>query len=351
MLQLSGWDISIVPLLLLGLGVGVLSGFTGVGGGFVVTPALIILGVPADLAVGTSLFWAFLNSLASSLSHRNHGNTDIKLGICLSLPALGGVEVGVRLADHMRKAGVQDVAILSVSILLMVFIGVYMLSESLKRKATLDQAEEGESLAPLQPTALARKLQAINIPPRMEFARSGITISIWIILTLGFLIGIVTGFVGVGGGFIIVPALTYVVGIPAILAVGSSTINVILSSGYGGIRYLLGGDVVIPITLALLAASIPGVIFGASVTRRVRGVAVRLVLGVMTTIVCIGSVFKLVWFLLDQTFPLLETLASLVTFTGVLLPAVIVVLLKWSARRHEKNKPVPEAVVSFFRQP
>jgi uncharacterized protein len=351
MIHLSGFDVNIIPLLLLGLGVGVLSGFTGVGGGFVVTPALIILGVPADLAVGTSLFWVFLNSLAGSIIHRNRGNADIKLGLCLSLPSLFGVEAGIRLAHYMRSVGMQDVAILSVSILLMVCIGVYTLFESLKRKATFDQAEEGMELPSRQTTMLARRLQAVNLPPRVKFPRSGVTISIWIILALGYLIGIITGFVGVGGGFMIVPALTYVVGTPAILAVGSSTVHVVVSSFYGGGRYLLSGDVVIPLALILLSTSIPGVFFGASATMSVRGVAIKLVLGLTITIVCLGSIFKLTWFLFDKSVPFLEISANIVTFTGIILSVLIVTLLQWGAGRREKGKPISRALTSLFRRP
>jgi uncharacterized membrane protein YfcA len=96
MLHLSGFGGEHYSPAFTRLSVGVLGGFTGVGGGFVVTPALIILGVPADLAVGTSLFWVFLNSLAGSIIHRNRGNADVKLGICLALTALFGVEAGIR---------------------------------------------------------------------------------------------------------------------------------------------------------------------------------------------------------------------------------------------------------------
>lgn len=351
MLHLSGFDVNIIPLLLLGLSVGVLSGFTGVGGGFVVTPALIIMGVRADLAVGTSLFWVFLNSLAGSIIHRNRGNADVKLGIGLALPALFGVEAGIRLADHMRRAGMQDVAILSVSILLMVFIGVYTLVESLKRKTAIDQTEEGKELTFHQTTMLARRLQAVNLPPRVKFPRSGVTISIWIILALGFLIGIITGFVGVGGGFMIVPALTYVVGAPVILAVGSSTVHVVISSFYGGGRYLLSGDVAIPIALVLLSTSLPGVLFGASATRHARGVAIKLVLGLIITIVCMGSIIKLTWFLFAKAVPFLEISANIVTFTGITLSVLIVTLLQWGAGRREKGKPIPGALTSLFRGP
>jgi hypothetical protein len=233
----------------------------------------------------------------------------------------------------------------------MVFIGVYTLVESLKRKTAIDQTEEGKELTFHQTTMLAHRLQAVNLPPRVKFPRSGLTISIWIILALGFLIGIITGFVGVGGGFMIVPALTYVVGAPVILAVGSSTVHVVISSFYGGGRYLLSGDVAIPIALVLLSTSLPGVLFGASATRHARGVAIKLVLGLIITIVCMGSIIKLTWFLFAKAVPFLEISANIVTFTGITLSVLIVTLLQWGAGRREKGKPIPGALTSLFRGP
>lgn len=347
---IPGLEISIITLLLLGFSVGVLSGFTGVGGGFVVTPALIVMGMPVNLAVGTSLFWIFLNSLAGAIIHRNLGNTDVKLGIYLALPSLFGVEAGVRLADRMHDMGVQDVAILSVSIVLMLFIGIYTLFESMQRKAHLDRSGDDPVLLSHQPVASARNLQGIKLPPMIHFKRSGVTISLWIILVLGFFIGVMTGLIGTGGGFIIVPAMTYLMGIPAMVAVGSSTVQVLLSSFYGGIRYLVSGSLVIPIALAILLTSIPGVIFGASVTKYVRGVTVRFVLGMAIVIVCIGSMLKLYWLVSAKTFPALQILANIVTFGGMVLLVVALIILKSLARRYKMGKQIPRQVESYFKR-
>lgn len=342
-------QIPILVLLLLGLSIGVLSGFTGVGGGFIVTPALIVLGMPVELAVGTSLVWVFLNSLVGSIVHRKHGNADIKLALYMALPSLLGVEAGVQLAGSARRAGFQDVAILSVSILLMIFIGIYTLIESIKRKADLDRKPEDRLPDSSQSTALANRLQAIRLPPLVKFKRAGVKLSIWIVLLLGFLIGVVTGFLGVGGGFVIVPAMIYLLGIPSVLAVGTSTIQIVLSSFYGGARYVLIGDVSLPVALVLLSASLLGVLFGASVTKCVRGVTVRLVLGLSIVIVCAGSIFKLAWFVFGSSVPALQILATIITFGGMLLSTIAVVVLNWTVQRIKKGKRVPRSFESLLK--
>jgi uncharacterized membrane protein YfcA len=348
--NIPGLEIPVITLLLLGLSIGVLSGFTGVGGGFFVTPALIVMGLPVTLAVGTSLFWVFFNSLAGFIIHRNQGNSDIKMGIYIALSSLIGVEVGIQLAFYMHTLGVQDVAILSVSIGLMTFIGAYTIIESLKRKDYLDQIGAERHLVSYLPTASANKLRAIQLPPLVHFNRSGVTVSLWIILILGFLIGVSTGFIGTGGGFIIVPALVYLMGIPAVLAVGTSTMPVILSSLYGGGRYLLSGNVVIPVALVILSTSIPGVIYGASVTKYVRGVTIRMVLGMTILIVSAGAILKLGWFVFDKALPLLQSLANIVTIGGMLFSMGSVVLLKSISKRYRMGKRIPLWSESLFQQ-
>jgi uncharacterized membrane protein YfcA len=351
MFHIPGVEIHLAALLFLGLSVGVLSGFTGVGGGFIVTPALIVMGIPVELAVGTSLSWVFLNSIVGSIIHRNNGNADIKLGLGMALPSLLGVEAGARLADRAHNAGVQDVAILSVSILLMVFIGSFTLAESIKRKNDLDQLGEAGSYVSRPRALLARRLQAIKLPPFLHFERSEITVSVWIILFMGFLIGVITGFLGIGGGFVIVPALVYLLGISSLMAVGTSTFQIVLSSLYGGMRYFLNGNIVIPIALAILSTSIPGALLGASVTKIVHGVTVRIVLGITIVFVCIGSIFKLSWLLLDKAIGFLEVSANLAILAGMIFSVFMVLGLKLIARRYGMGKRVPRILESLFQPP
>jgi uncharacterized protein len=342
-----GLEIHLITLLLLGISVGVLSGFTGAGGGFIVTPALIVMGFPAELAVGTSLFWAFLNSLVGLLTHRSFGHTDLKLGISITIPSLLGVEAGALLAISLRSMGLQDIAILSVSIFLMIIVGSYTLFESINRKADLDQMGDDLRKVPFHQTALARKMQAIKVPPLVFFKQSRVTVSIWIILVLGFIIGVTVGFTGTGAGFITVPALIYMIGIPAPVAIGSNLLQVVLSYSYGSMRYLFTGNVEIPVALAVLSTSIFGVIYGASATKYVRGVAVRLVLGTTIAIVCAGSMLKLLWLILNQNFHWLDGMANIIIFAGMGVVMLLVVILNIIARQYANGKQIPQQFESL----
>jgi len=192
--EMPGIDINIFLLVFIGLGAGILSGFAGVGGAFIMTPALIILGFPANLAVGTSLAWVMGNAIIGALRHRKLGNVDMKLGLVLMVAAMGGMEVGVRILNWSRNAGMADAVVLSISICMLLIVGIYTLSESLRRKRHLDRMlEKGERPPALRATYLSQKLQGINIPPMLYFAKSGITISLWIILSVGFAIGMLSG--------------------------------------------------------------------------------------------------------------------------------------------------------------
>ena len=246
-LSAIGIEINIFLLVFLGLAVGIVSGFVGVGGGFLVTPVLIILGFPAHFAVGTSLTWIVGNSIIGTLRHRQLGNVDMKLGALMVVGTVCGVEVGVRILNWTRNMGLADEAVLSVSICMLLIIGVYTFWETRRRKAELDDMlRRKEKLPPdVREVSISSKLQRINIPPMIHFAKSRVTISLWLILAVGLFTGILAGFIGVGGGIIMVPFLVYLIGLPSFMAVGTDIFQVIFSAAYGCIRHTMSGNVII----------------------------------------------------------------------------------------------------------
>ena len=153
------------------------------------TPALIILGFPAHLAVGTSLAWIIGNSIIGTLRHRQLGNVDMKLGILMIVGTMCGVEVGVRILNWTRNMGLADEVVLSVSICMLLVIGVYTFWEARRRKAELDDMlRRKEELPPaMSLTSISARLQRINIPPMIHFTKSRVTISLWLVLAIGFL--------------------------------------------------------------------------------------------------------------------------------------------------------------------
>ena len=349
LLMLPGVEINSFLLAFVGLAAGILSGFAGVGGAFIVTPALIILGFPANFAVGTSLTWVMGNSVIGALRHRKLGNVDMQLGLVMIIAAMSGVEVGVRIINWVRDIGLADEAVLSISICMLLVVGIYTLVECVKRKRQLDKMLENNEELPsaMRKTSLSLKLQSINIPPMLNLVKSGITISLWIILAIGFLIGTIVGVLGVGGGFIMVPALVYLFGIPSFMAVGTDLFQIIFSAAYGSIRHTMSGNVIIFASFIMIVVSSIGVQFGVLVTRYVRGVSVRLILSISILISAIGAILKLLSTLVEKTAGWLEMGSLVVIFSGMGLTIIIILALFITAIRYRHGKHIPAWIASL----
>jgi len=341
--------INIFPLIFIGLTAGILSGFAGVGGAFVVTPALIILGLPGNFAVGTALAWVAGNSIVAMLRHRKLGNVDMKLGLVLTVAAMSGMEVGVRILNWIKNIGLVDEGVLSISICMLIIVGTYTLWECSRRKRQLDEMlARGEKLPPaMSATSLSRKLQAINIPPMLHFTKSGVTISLWIVFFIGFFVGMLAGVIGVGGGFIMVPSLVYLIGTPSLIAVGTDLFQIIFSASYGSIRHAMSGNVLILVALTMLVASCIGVQFGVWTTRYVRGVSVRCVLGILIIISAAGAILKLAYVLLGRSVAPLEVSSVAVTFGGMGIALILICALFMIGFRYTHGQHIPAWSKSF----
>ena len=347
--ELSGVDINILLLIFIGFGAGILSGFAGVGGAFIVTPALIILGFPANLAVGTGLAWVMGSSIVGAFRHRKLGNVDVKLGLVILVATMSGMEVGVRFLNLTRDAGLVDEAVLSIAVCVLLIIGSYTMWESITRKRQLDRMlEEGQELPPpMSASSISQKLQSISIPPKLYFTRSGISISLWIILAIGFFVGLLAGIMGVGGGFVMVPALVYVVGLPSLMAVGTDLFQVIFVAAYGCIRHTISGNVIIFAAFIMVIASSIGVQFGALVTRYVRGVSIRIILGITILIFAVGTILKLLGVLLGEVSALFDIASMIVTFSGLGLTLIMILGLFIASLRYQRGRQIPDWVKSL----
>ncbi len=270
--MLPDFSVSIFLLAFIGFGAGTVSGFSGVGGGFLVTPALIILGFPANLAVGVSLTWVAGNCVVGTFRHGRMGNVDLKLGLIVTVAATSGMEVGVRALNWAKDAGLATEAVLALTLVAPLSSGSYTLLESVRSRRLIEQGMSrpaGGTMPPSLP--LGRLLQGISLPPVLRFPRSGVSLSLWTILSLGFGVGVVAGFIGVGGGFIMVPSLVYLLGVPSLVTVGTALFQTFFSASYGVVRHSLSSNVVVFASVILLLASSVGVQIGATATRYVRG--------------------------------------------------------------------------------
>lgn len=344
--EMPGVDVNVVSLVFIALGAGVVSGFTGVGGAFFVTPALISLNFPARLAVGTAFTWVAGNTIIAMIAHRKLGNVDMKLGVILSMSAMGGIEAGVRILNWISNIGFSNELVLSIYICVLFIVGTYTLRETLARRKEIGDmlAEKSESPPVMRAASISQRFAIINIAPRLHFAKSQISESLWIILAIGFFIGLLSGLIGASGGFLMVPALTYLVGIPSLMAAGTNLFQVTFSASYGAARHFMSGNVVIFVSLIMIAASGVGVQLGVLATRYIRGVAARFILAILILIVGIGSIIKLIDTLADKSVIGFDIASIWVILSGMGLAVALILALYVMAVRYRRGRHIPDWV-------
>jgi hypothetical protein len=257
-----------------GLLIGTLFGFFGMGGSFLVTPALLVMGYDSTTAVGSGLAFVFGTSVIAALRHRDHGQVDYKLGLLFVVGMTAGIEVGKEVVYYLRELGSADLVVSLSYIGLLTSVGLFMLWDARKNDGSEesgdhrggDHDEGGESAGPADDdSAVAGKLQAVEIPPMISI-KGGAEISLWLTLAIAFAIGILSGFLGVGGGFLLMPAMMYGLGVPAAVAVGTDVFQITASGAFGAFTYAKSGAVDLSIVLPLLAGSAMGARVGAAAT-------------------------------------------------------------------------------------
>ena len=279
-------------LLLLGFILGIITGFFGVGGGWLLTPALNILGLPMIYAIGTGFFTLVGKTLYAAMRHHKLGNVDIRLGIIMGIPSCAGVELGKRVVFHLEKANLAGTYVRVAYMVLMFAVSLSMLIEYFWYRK-MDRKEQGEREATeKEPTpGLTRYIYPIGLPPKISLSRSGVYfISLWVIIACGLLIGFISGFIGIGGGFVALPLLIYVIGAPTINAVGTSLVVVLITSCYGSCVFALAGYLQWITALIILAGSLIGVYLGVYTTRYVTGLKIKNLFALMV-LAAAASVF------------------------------------------------------------
>ncbi len=348
--MLPGMDISIFMLAFIGFTVGIVGGFIGVGGGYMVTPALIVLGLPGNFAVGTDITHITGMSAISTLRHRSLGNVDMKLGFLLMLGTFPGLELGVRIINWSKSHGLSSEAVLAVSTILLVTMGSYVTYEAFSAKKKLDEAVARTGSAPRDVTAsgISAKIQAIRIPPMIWFKTSRVRLSAWLIVLVGFCAGLLSGFMGVGGAFILTPALIYLFGIPSLIAIGTILFQITFSAAYGCIRHGMSGNVLIIAAIVMILGASIGAQIGSLGTRYVRGPSVRGVLGSSVIVGALGALFKLAYALTGEKMAWLQRGAEVCTFGGMGLLIVMIAGLLVLAFMYRRGMKVPKQFQSIL---
>lgn len=235
-----------------GLLIGILFGFFGMGGSFLVTPALLVIGYPSRVAVGSGLAFVFGTSVIGALRHRDHGQVDYKLAAIMTVAMTVGIEAGKRVVDTLHTAGQADIVISVMYVGLLAAVGLLTLR---------DAWSSGESAG----VDFSERVQALEIPP-MVTLRGDVRVSATLIAALGLLVGMLSGFLGVGGGFLLMPAMMYGLGVPASIAVGTDILQITLSGAFGAFVYAKDGLVALPVVATLLLGSALGARIGAGAT-------------------------------------------------------------------------------------
>ncbi len=292
-----------------GFAVGVLSGMTGVGGGFLMTPLLMTIGVPSAVAVGTDSAQIAGTGSSGALAHSRLGNVDIKLGVTILVGSFIGGTLGVQVVRILREMGNFDFWVRVIYILMLGGVGGLMLRESVrtwirssKTRTIQNLVDEGfESLkvklvedeGPQQTSGLRRL--ATHLPLQTDYKKAGIRVSALFPCGMGFGVGFLAAIMGVGGGFIMVPSMIYVLGIPTHLAVGTDLFQIVFTSTNVAFQQAITNhNVDILLAVLLMVGAAIGAQVGARMSGRLEGHQLRTILGAIVVLVMVKLLFDLV---------------------------------------------------------
>jgi uncharacterized membrane protein YfcA len=289
-------DVTINPLLLASIGflVGIMGGFFGVGGGFIAGPLMFLSGVPMNFVIGTDLAYMTGKSIVASNRHRSMGHVDIKLGLLMVIGAIPGVEIGARIIEYLERKGSIDLVVGVIYIVIMMGVSGYTFWEG--RRAIRQSETESEVVHDVvQTKPFFERVQGFKLAPMISFPVAGIkSISLWVIVGIGFITGILSGLLGVGGGFIRMPILVYILGVPTHIAIGTDLFEIMISAGFGTLTHALKGNVDIMIALVMHTGAALGAQLGASLTRYVEGPRIRLMFSILPLIGALIMLYRLI---------------------------------------------------------
>jgi uncharacterized membrane protein YfcA len=280
---ISGATLDPIYLVLIGFVIGVLGGFFGVGGSFLTAPALFAAGLPMNFVVGTDLAHIVGKSIVAAKTHRVLGNIDLKLAAIMVIGTIAGAETGVQAIESLKKYANVDLVVGAVSIVVFTGISIFCAWESwitLRAKRQENHPEDPPLATKHDSTAVdafAKRVQHVKLPPIISLPHSGIrAISFWAILFVSFIGGIFSGFLGGGAGYIRMPSMVYLLGIPTHIAVGTDLFEIIISASYGTIRHAMNGNVDILIAIIMQTGAALGAKIGANLTQYFTGPRIRL---------------------------------------------------------------------------
>jgi len=282
-------ELSLDVFLLLGLGglIGFLSGVFGVGGGFLMTPLLIFIGVPPPVAVATQANNIVASSISGVLGHFRRGNVDLRMGTILLIGGLAGSTVGVSVFKLLRDIGQIDLVINLSYVILLVTLGVLMSWEG--ARALLRRRRHHPR------RKLHKHTWVHGLPLKVRFRKSRLYISALLPLAIGFGVGFLSAIMGVGGGFILVPAMIYLLSMPTSVVIGTSLFQIIfVAANVTFLQAVQNQTVDIVLALLLLLGGVAGAQYGSRLASRLPGDSLRVLLGVLVLLTGARLLYELV---------------------------------------------------------
>ncbi|SIO14213.1 sulfite exporter TauE/SafE family protein [Vannielia litorea] len=273
-------EVSVNAFLLLGIGgvVGILSGMFGVGGGFLITPLLFFVGIPPAVAVATSANQIVASSISGVLAHLRRKTVDIRMGLVLLAGGLVGAAIGVLIFNILRQVGQVDLLVTLCYVIFLGIIGALMFVESLRAL----RRTRGGALPP------RRKHNWVhNLPLKMKFRTSGLYISVIPPVLVGLSVGLLAAIMGVGGGFIMVPAMIYLLGMPTKVVIGTSLLQIIFVTAFTTLLHATTNQTVdMVLAVLLLVGGVVGAQVGTRLGTMMKAEQLRIALAALVLLVC-----------------------------------------------------------------
>ena len=279
-LPIAGMSINVFLILGVGSLVGFLSGLFGVGGGFLLTPLMMMIGIPPAVAAASDSNQIVAAASSGAFAHWRLGNVDFKMGLVILAGGIFGGTIGVQLVKILRAMGNFEFVMTVVYVLMLGLVGGAMFVESWRTIRRSKSATAEAAVAPVKESGLTRLFN--KMPLKMNFHRSGLSTSAIFPFTIGTIVGIMAAILGVGGGFIMVPAMIYIIGMPTIAAIGTDLFQIVLTSANVTLQQAIVNHTVdLLLALILLSGSTIGAQFGAVAGKRLKGEQIRILLAII----------------------------------------------------------------------
>ena len=339
---------SVIFLFVLGFIGGLVSGFIGSGGAFVLTPGMMTLGASGAVAVASNMCHKFPKALVGAYKRYKYGQVDLKLGLYMAATASIGVLLGIKVQEAILAAWGEAGSNLYISVafvIVLVVVGGYVFKDAMTLKKS-----GGEGTV----NKLAQKLQSINLPPMIHFKTANIRISLWFTIPVGFMTGMLAATIAVGG-FIGVPGMMYMLGVSALVSSATELVIAFIMGFTGSVKWAFLGMVDIRMTLLILAGSLFGVQLGAIGTTYVKDYMVKFVMSVIMLIVAVSRGVAIPKYLTQLQLislesgrlKLLDSISYLSMLFALGVGALIILGAIWKGIRAEKAAAKSEESVAY----